>query len=522
MSRVDDSIKYLIQKGLLVPMSGIELYHGRAGDGSGWAVDAKFNNAGDATRYKNVNSVSALNTSRDISIAAAFAGRRAEREGGKAEVHQIVSSDPRALILDSTFDIRQFDEKDQQMIAQAVRDMTTMGVNVGAPVLFQDRDKYIAAYEAVKSYRAKNKITGLLGSDAIDDIAAKLGHGSSGAVANIVSALNSKIILSNPNGAIDMVWRYAVGKGDGNKYEDAPISREYLASWMSSNHIVGTIIGADSYTLQVKISNYILFDLNKVNTERAIGDRYASVINTYGDLAEWLDGKLGDKKYVNATMTDAKTLVEYIREDRGQRKIVDKDAGVWEEYTVGEHTECALRVFDDSFVDDVPSGMLPFIRTAILLHDYGKGVAVEHGNKSKHTLYTKVECEKFYKKHKIDPKVARLLSWVIDDSQRYTTSYYVHGNAAADYMLQQEAGKVLQEVVGEGITDDMVRGLAESCKILQTCDSGAYTSYAVTRDHEDDVYYHSAGTFNGSVAKSEVNDLRGRRVRLKEPENPEK
>ena len=89
--QVEQSEKYLarqelIQLGLVSKLSDIDLYHGRAGDGSGWEVDPAFNNAGNNTGNRNVNKRPALNTS-DMETAKAFSRSRVDSQHRIAEVH---------------------------------------------------------------------------------------------------------------------------------------------------------------------------------------------------------------------------------------------------------------------------------------------------------------------------------------------------------------------------------------------------------------------------------------------------
>ena len=49
------AVETLVKLGAMKYFSDLDLYHGRAGDGSEWKVKTNFNNAGNATGNRNVN-----------------------------------------------------------------------------------------------------------------------------------------------------------------------------------------------------------------------------------------------------------------------------------------------------------------------------------------------------------------------------------------------------------------------------------------------------------------------------------
>jgi hypothetical protein len=65
----------------------------------------------------------------------------------------------------------------------------------------------------------------------------------------------------------------------------------------------------------------------------------------------------------------------------GYEQIFAGSAGVWEGFTLGEHTETVLRNFDETYADRMPVGLLAPMRLAILTHDIGKNTDVAHLSK---------------------------------------------------------------------------------------------------------------------------------------------
>ena len=73
----------------------------------------------------------------------------------------------------------------------------------------------------------------------------------------------------------------------------------------------------------------------------------------------------------------------------------------------------------------------------------------------------------------------------------------------------------LKKVLGRELTKDEIRGLIGICKTVLTCDGGAYTRYAVTRDKKGGYYYRNG---NDRFTKSFENpaDIRNREVKFPE------
>jgi len=85
----------------------------------------------------------------------------------------------------------------------------------------------------------------------------------------------------------------------------------------------------------------------------------------------------------------------------------------------------------------------------------------------------------------------QLLLYIIGDSQAFTTSYYVEKNAKAIEELRNNMAKTLKIALNRDLSDGEISGLVDICKILQTCDSGAYTRYGVTRKEGTKFYYYN-------------------------------
>lgn len=99
------AIETLIDVGLFVSLRHIEAWHGRAGNGTDWAVNPHIRNGYGQNANDNFNHRSTIYTGQKP-IAQQFADTRTRQKGNKefrAEIHRIVSEDTDAVLMDATF-----------------------------------------------------------------------------------------------------------------------------------------------------------------------------------------------------------------------------------------------------------------------------------------------------------------------------------------------------------------------------------------------------------------------------------
>lgn len=103
--------------------------------------------------------------------------------------------------------------------------------------------------------------------------------------------------------------------------------------------------------------------------------------------------------------TDGKGIIERLEQDDEIRKLYAKSSGVWEGYSVKQHTLMAYDLFKEQLpkfkLDSIyyPEVYLPhFLKFAVAVHDVGKGLAVEAGSKALQHEYTIPLVEKIMKR----------------------------------------------------------------------------------------------------------------------------
>lgn len=520
-SEAYQAIEALTDYGLLQEMSELYLYHGRSGDGTPWRVDPGFNNAGDSTGHNNINQTSALNTSH-LDVARSFAMKRSDLDGLSPETHRIISSDPDARIIDINFNYDELNQAEKNDFRSAIR-KTLPSIMEGAPIDFYERESLrgISPRDFVSSSQDI-----LFSEDYIEKNASRL-HLSKNLTHSLLSTMNTKNLLSfYPETLNDLMRAYIknqdyieIEEGSGVS-EELPISREYLSSWFRSAHIVGCKTRVRSATLGHKIiDNYLLFDLEKVDTtaeeerknklrNRRLGKIALAAEKNQSHGSE-LTYNLENNLYI-----EPESIISLAEQTPGYREMFEADAGNWEKYTLAEHTETVLRLFDDNYADKMPASTLPIMRMALLVHDIGKSEAARHNDRKNQHAYNLYYAEDFMRQNSVTPENQKLILSMIGTGSDYAASWGIDHNPEIGQEFYDFCKKTMQDYLGTRFVDKYtITGFRDMLMVLQTCDSAAYTTMAVTRSAKNGVRYRNYGAFNGSFES--FHGLTGNRAKLK-------
>ena len=513
----------LAEIGVFKKISDLELYHGRAGDGSGnWKVQSSFDNAGNKTGNNNINGRPALNTG-SYETARDFSAARARRKGGVAEVHKIESLDPDAMIIDLSA-LSQLSEDERKEAKQLLFDISP-GAMTGAPLSFEDRDS------VTKGPRDFVNRNGLMYKEEVGGVAQKLGIKRSTAE-HVGSALNTRQLIGY--GLLGRICdafsddRPSINvKTEQGKEHEVPISHEYFANWLRTNHVVGCKMPVHSATIGRLIDNYLLFDLEKVNTKERNESLIMERNRRFGKVACALGEKLKDRRSdVIKVLTEnlyakPEEIIEAAKKTPGFETVFDEDAGNWEGYKIGEHTETVLRLFDENYADILPADTLPVMRLALLTHDIGKGKAAQKGEKGRQDYYNAIFAEDFMRKNGIDKETRGLVDRMISIGKTLMSDFKLRGNkdpqlrAQLKRQIDEFCRKSFKECLGVEPDEDMISGMSTMLDVLQTCDSAAYTTMGVTKVRKGNgtIVYRNAGSFNSSFQP--FHGFTGGRARMK-------
>lgn len=315
-------------------------------------------------------------------------------------------------------------------------------------------------------------------------------------------------------------------------YANRPISLSYVARWAKANHIVGATFEVDSATVQKTLMATYLFDLSKAKTPEQLQSERRERANRLGRLAcalsmnstqpnQPIEVPRGDtlmNVLSNELWATPERVVNCAREvplgvpGIGRywetfSDVFDADAGNWEGYTLGEHTETVLRNFENTYADKLPAKLLPIMRLCLVTHDIGKPVAVHNGEKSDQDRYNALWATVFLAKAGVDQHMAELVVDMITAGKNLAAQAYVNNaRSGMDYPneakldeLRDFCSKSLEHYGMTTITDSDANGMADLCLMLLTCDAAAYTTMGVTHDAEmPGVYYNNYPSFQGS------------------------
>lgn len=523
-----EAVRTLQNLGVLRPLAELNLYHGRNGDGSDWSVVEK-NNAGNSTGNRNINNIPALNTG-TYSTARQFAEARALRnsehfDNPRPEVYHIISDDPDANIIEPHIDWSAMSPEDRKTASGAIA-KTLPKLFEGAPLSFDERK----ALERIESRQLLTGVGGtrVVSSEMIPIYAERTGLDPE-LVERICGANNViELLRADPSWIKRITDSFRDNtRGISAKFPDGssrnvPLNREYTASWLKKMHTVGVCISVHSATIHQAIDNFLLFDHDKVNTETEIGERKEKIEHRLGHLATEFAKKGAESRKtpivnsLNNLYAKPREVVEAAKGVPGFRKLFEGSTGVREGFTLEQHTETVLNVFEDNFADRLPAKTLPLMRMALLVHDIGKPVAVEDGAKDQQKVYNLTYAEHFMKTSGVNGKNRDLILKMIGEGMELTNRFAVRHDETASADLQSFCAETLRDYMDDRPSRSDVVGLRNMLMVLQTCDSAAYTDMAITRDTNSGIIYRNAPVFNHSFESA--HGTTGRKARLKTPD----
>lgn len=588
------ALETLKEVGLLIPLTDLETFHGRAGtEGETWMIDPTFANGGNDTgnyninnrptlyagnrqdaegfaaertnaarysayigvfenkvrsytpqerqawldranevrqkRYKNLPDILKPMTFDDLNPAVE--SRRLEHDTPldqkediwrrtidssaiTTEIHDIVASDMDAVVLNLDFDRTELDDATREKYKHALRTLA-IPITEGSPVGWEARASARLFREAVEA-TLKGSGGGVIPQAEVGKLAAEAGIDERIA-SQLASAYNARrMVLSNP---VYLASQFIKQPGNlfidtfkvNGQIKEVPINLEYAQQYFRQAHIVGVRQRVNSGTLGRHIASVPFFDLEKVTTTEGLAAARRVTWQRLGGMATALGGlinpEVGRSQPLLRLLEDVHaqpgTLVAAARAVKGYNDIFAGDTGVWEGFTLAEHTETVLRNFDENYANNLPVELLAPLRLAILAHDIGKPAAVDAGEKHRHKEYTATQANAFLDKLGVDERLKGLLLAIIDEGQTAAYQLYMrNGGKPAQTAMKKLAVKTLSQFYGSDIvTDEQVGGFTELCKILQVCNSGAYTSMAITRKGDGNGRHRNAPSFNASFAQ---------------------
>ncbi len=498
----EEALVVLQRLGFLIPFESVEAYHGRAEKpDENWHVIPSFVS-------KNFKYGYPLLCTGTKETAEIFANSTSSKSSGtEPKIYKIVTDKKGSMLINRNFDLSKLSEIQIGAYFDAIYTLGTFDLSKMTPPPFEYRDAFmnivnLLVEEVTKS--DKSIMTFDFASDVYDKYNIKKSGIDKDYFIKVAGIINTKVLTRiNP---IYLLFRYSIISNE--KYKDkiyfdskdnlieyntnedediniAPFDREYFTSYLYENNIIGfkddIIFNKDAY---------ILFATENVMTEKDFKLKEERRQKEFFELSNLIKSLKVNSEFMNIfNSSSPEEIVAMLQAYPQIKNLFDKDAGNYEGFTVGEHTETILRVLKDSYEDDLSSEILPYIRLIFALHDIGKGVSVERFEKYRQSEYNVKFADEILKNLHFDKKFIELLNFIIGTSQKFTTNIFVRENLDSKDRFLMECKNKLTEIFGKNITEKEVYELAKICTILQTCDSGAYTPYATTRDKVTGVYY---------------------------------
>lgn len=524
------SAERLKRTGCLLPAADRELYHGRAAEGGTFRVDEFFNNAGNSTGNRNINrGISALHVA-PYETARKFAEARARQKHTAAEVSAVEIPDKEATFFDmnQTWSERAGRAREihdayaaslpsfLQGTTLSANDYNTLNQNRLTDLIRYSNDHNMAVDERhIPLYCKELNISPAGARQVIGAINARCyvlsSHDAHGAMSDCLSAM-----MHQPGDITMMI-------DTSSERRRCPISREYIQQWMRDMHVVGVRCGINSATLgEVIEDTYQVFNLESVRSkeqyekarearQRAFGGatfRIHNILNSpeaakRNTPLEYID--------MNRRVSPAELIDSAKNVSRKYKDIFESSAGNWEGYTLEEHTETALRIFDTSYKSTLPRSVYDLGRLCLLVHDIGKPIARKNGHDQE--PYNADYSRMFLKDIKAPQELVDAVPDIVTVGKTASDSYMLakrNGQSEADAKkhLYDACAGITKKLfhIDERSSDfkSCVSTLSALCHTLSICDGAAYTTYASTRK-KNGIRHHNMNdrynaTFNSAAS----------------------
>ena len=509
----EQAIENLINLGLFYPISSTELYHGRAqiiGEDE-WKVDPNFNNADNNTGNFNINIIPALNTGTK-EIAESFAIARSKSQKNlKPQIAKINSTDQDALIISASFKYENLDKKEYELYLKSLANLMIPNPTAYVPVKFEDRKNALEikelAYkiynnEQIKPYTNKyanyNKLFTIeLENKIIKELDKFNPNISETSTKQLISVMNTMALISLFPKYLTQQYIVDTGGFKGitytfnNKECCCSINREIMSSFLANNNIIGTECLVDSATVGKTITNVILFNLTRINTEKVVGDKLLESLNKYNFLNKIALNMFADFEAIKILQTNSPDkLIEKISKIPNMNQVLNLKSPADNELFVAQQTETALRALNTTYQKDLPPAIDAVMKLSLIIKNIDIGIYTNFDKQDKEQKRTKTN-EELYSYLKVDSKVKDIVEFITFDAHNLAYNYFIQGDLTAKKELEYEAKNKLIEIFGKGkATPDNIYGLMCMCEMIQSSTYQILSEYGIIRS-ENNTYYKS-------------------------------
>lgn len=263
-------------------------------------------------------------------------------------------------------------------------------------------------------------------------------------------------------------------------------SKEYIQEVYRRAGIIGVQKTLNSATIGRQIKDTIVIwdtsGLQEADKQEARTERERMELQHLGNfLSEFINPAVeaGQFSQLRNAITDPYTNPRQIIEQALQypdlANLLQKPSGVWEGYTVAEHTEAVLQMFERYYADNIPVEFVGFLKTALFLHDIGKGVAAEKDRLDEQAQFNRHYAGYILDRMNFSDDAKNVILQMIGPGAKHFSNIYRYGISNKDLIALD---KMLSQVMRDDDGKDSFGILRQLHQILYVCDVGAYTSLA--------------------------------------------
>lgn len=499
--------------GVLSPADDVEMYHGemlaegsKKEDGYILRIDPLYEYEPEY-RYKNFCCLrQAFFCTDSPEMAQKIVARRwGQVSDSRLKVWQIIPSERDMYIVDLEKDVYELDKDKSKEYDKAISTLMP-------PLLFDFSEREVAHdyTDALNNIIAEEK-SGYISRDSINKLVERFGEEAADTIQAIAARANSWLLtrfhlpmsvgrFTDSESKIDTI------KDNGR---ECLIDNEYIGFLLSHMRIIG---GKQSQRMgygpkQLCYDEVILFDLDHIASVEEEEQERANTTREFGRIAAKLSCEdncetsniyqlIKSNPYIGAH-----ELIEEASKTLGYEELYEKSVGVWERFSLKEHTKTVMHLADKNYLDRLPYELIPITKLAILVHDIGKPICVEeNGNKNAQKEYNLHYAKDFLEKNNVDSKTIDLIISLIGDGQDLVHDLVVNGNESADDEILKLGRHAMVKYFGDNkkATEDDARAYEYICHIIQICDGAAYTSMGITQSDEYHVAHRNHDTFGRS------------------------
>ena len=403
------------------------------------------------------------------------------------ELHKIIAIDEDAVLANMNFNPAYLDPEDKELFNKSVKTLLPFGITHGNPIIFEYKDALPIIISKLSEFQTE-KQTDVLNKEQLEEFTQGLKKlpqlnlifnypdDLKIVVNNLVYGSNSaKAIAKNPICVIDLFVENLELYYDTNNV--FPIGSSYINAWCKSNHVIGVEEEIFANPTCSYADIYSLFNLKNISTPAQKEKMQARMQRDFGGISNYLTNVVRPEYAEFLTKANSREVMEFINQSHECKYLFNKSSGIYEGWSVGQHTQSVLEFMDSHYSQNIPETLKPFMKVAMLAHDFGKGYAKENHMHQKDGTLEKVDI--LYDALEIPDNFRGLINWIITDSQDFTSAIALNSNKTTKFIgLKKSGSTAFENAFGKTPTSSELNALINMCTVLQTCDSGSYTRYA--------------------------------------------